>query len=265
MWTGCFVYWVKYLTRDKEDPRTWTDCKLDYFLYHFGRHYSSTLLVLMSLEKCFAVYFPLKSKTVCTVKTAKWLTGIFGIVLGGHDVMFFFLKKAQIDKTSGYMICVVNADFRKVDDFYITFDSFLYSFGPSILMFITNFAIVFKFMSAKCRSESNRSTSSTNQALVKSATRGTAMVVTVSVTFLLLTAPISVYSASPTWTPLFQHPLFRAYMYLSEYLNHSINGILYCIVGSRFRREMFILLFCRKVNLGKPSAYSVSTLSTTIQ
>ena len=49
----------------------------------------------MSLEKCFAVYFPLKSKTVCTVRTAKWLTGIFGIVLGGHDVMFLFFEKSR--------------------------------------------------------------------------------------------------------------------------------------------------------------------------
>ena len=256
LWTGCFVYWVKYLTRDEEDPRTWTDCKLDYFLYHFGRHYSSILLVLMSLEKCFAVYFPLKSKTVCTVKTAKWLTGIFGIVLGGHDVMFFFLKKAQIDKTSRYMICVVNADFRKVYDFYITFDSFLYSFGPSILMFITNFAIVFKFMRAKCKSDRNNSTESTNQALVKSATRGTTMVVTVSVTFLLLTAPGGVSNALKALIQLWTIPEYRVFMNITSYLNHSINGVLYCIVGTRFRRELFKLFKRTKI----PSNISSSSL-----
>ena len=68
----------------------------------------------------------------------------------------------------------------------------LYSFGPFTLMFATNFAIAFKFMRAKCRSSQNSLTESTNQALVKSATRGTTMVVTVSVTFLLLTAPAGV-------------------------------------------------------------------------
>ena len=218
----------------------------------------------MSLEKCFAVYFPLKSITVCTAKTAKWATGILGVILSGYDGMCFFLRKSEIDKTSGYKICVSDSNFRNVYFVYFRVDAFLYSFVPFALMFITNVAIVFKFMKAKCQSRLGNFTESTNQALVKSAVRGTAMVVTVSVTFLLLTAPISVYSASPTWTPLFEHPLFRAYMYLSEYLNHSINGIVYCIVGSRFRREMFILLFCRKVNLSKPSVYSVSTLSTTI-
>ena len=88
------------------DPRTWTACKLYFFLFHFGRHYSSILLVVMSLEKCFAVYFPLKSKSICTVKTAKWVTGIFGVILAGYNSVYFFLRKTQIDKKSGYMKCV---------------------------------------------------------------------------------------------------------------------------------------------------------------
>ena len=57
-------------------------------------------------------------------------------------------------------------------------------------MFITNFAIVFKFMAAKCKSTS---TESTNQALGKATTRGTAIVVAISVTFLILTT--AVYAA----------------------------------------------------------------------
>ena len=65
-----------------------------------------------------------------------------------------------------------------------TIDSILYAFGPFAVMFITNFGIVIKFMTAKCKK--SNSTESTNQALVKAATRGTAMVVTVFATFLLL-------------------------------------------------------------------------------
>ena len=121
-------------------------------------------------------------------------------------------------------------------------DSALYSFGPSILMFLTNFAIVFKFMRAKCQSSS---TESTNQAFVKSATTGTAMVVTVSVTFLLLTAPTAVPNALSYFIRLGSFPLYRAFMNLTQYLNYGINSVLYCIVGSRFRREL-MKLFNRK-------------------
>ena len=121
-------------------------------------------------------------------------------------------------------------------------DSVLCSFGPFTIMLITNFAIVFKFMTAKCNE--NNSSESTNQALVKSATRGTVMVVTVSVTFLLLTAPTAVNIPNGT-VLLAYNPLYRAFMNLTQYLNHSINGVLYVMVGSRFRKEL-IKIFSRK-------------------
>ena len=153
------------------------------------------LLVLMSLEKCFAVYFPLKSKAVCTVRTAKWATGAVGIIFAGYNSMFFFIIKAGIIESSGYDTCVYTVDMTGALDII---DSILYSFGPFTFIFITNFAIVFKFIRSKFNSRSS-SIESTNQALVKAATTGTAMVVTVSVTFLILTAPTAVsYACSFT-------------------------------------------------------------------
>ena len=92
-------------------------------------------------------------------------------------------------------------------------------------MFITNFVIVLKFMTVKCKSGQNHSTESTNQALAKSATRGTAIVITVSVTFLILTTPTAVYMALPH---VIQLPFYLLFMNFTAYLNHSINGVLYC-------------------------------------
>ena len=219
------------------------------------------LLVLMSFEKCFAVYFPLKSKTVCTVKTAKWATGFVGVMLAVYDLVYFFLQESQIDKISGYTKCIVVKEYWNINLICYTVDSVLYSFGPFTLMFMTNFAIVFKFMTAKCKSNQNSSTESTNQAIVKVATRGTTMVVTVSVTFILLTAPSGVEYAVKSLMDLGSVPEFRVLMNLTMYLNHSINGILYCIVGSRFRSELFKLI-CGNENLQR---VSVSTLLTTLE
>ena len=191
----------------------------------------------MSIEKCFAVYFPLKAKTICTVRTAKWVTGIVGVNLVGYDSLYFFVVDSH--KLSGRQICLTVGN-----DWVTVVDSVLYSFAPFTLMFITNVAIVFMFMRAKCKG--TNSSESTNQALCKSATRGTTMVVTVSVTFLLLTAPSAVHSASYMWHSLAQRfALYRAFMNLTQYSNHSINGILYCIVGSKFRQE-FLKIICRK-------------------
>ena len=251
LWSGCFGAWLRHLTHRQVDVRTWTDCKLYYFMFYFGSDYSSTLLVLMSIEKCFAVYFPLKSKTVCTVRTAKWATGIAGVILAGYNSLLFFLIKAGVIVSSGYDTCVYTVDIRGALDIV---DSILYSFGPFILMFITNLAIVLNFMRAKCQSSQGNSTESTSQALTKSATRGTAMVVTVSVTFLLLTAPTGVAYAQSFIIRLEDVPLYRVFMNLTRYLNHSINGVLYIIVGSRFRMEL-LKIFNRKE---RPESLSIS-------
>ena len=186
----------------------------------------------MSIEKCFAVYFPLKSKT----KT-KWATGIVGIILTGYDSVNFFVCRSLIINSS-YHCLTVGISWENLR----AVDSALYAFGPFTIMFITNVTIVFKFMRAKCQ---NNSTESTDQALAKSATRGTAMVVTVCVAFLLLTAPTGVHN---TLGALTVHPVYRAFMNLTQYLNHSISGVLYCIVGSGFREELFKVI-CRKQKL----------------
>ena len=238
LWFGCFAGWLRILTRYKIFFLSWMDCKLIYFIFYYGRHYSSTLLVLMSIEKCFAVYFPLKSKAVCTVRTAKWACGITGLMLLGYNSVYLSVMDSFFIQSSGRHICYT-VHFSVI---LKAVDSVLYSFIPFALMFITNFAIAFKFARAKCTQ--NNLTESTEQALAKSATRGTAMVVTVSVTFLLLTAPTAVYNALFRVYSLGSLPLYVAYMNLTQYLNHSINGVLYCIVGSRFRNEMFKLI-CR--------------------
>ena len=210
----------------------------------FGRHYSSMLLVLMSLEKCFVIYFPLKSKTVCTVKTAKYATGFVGVVLAGYDLQYPIVCEATVDKNN----CVCRVTYLD-----ISVDSVLYSILPFTLIFITYFAILLKFIVAKCKSNKSNSTESTNQALVKSATRGTAMVVTVSVTFLLLTAVL--HGTLHHWYSLgIRLPLYRMFMNITQYLNHSINGVLYCVVGSKFREELFNI-FWRKKN---PPGFSCS-------
>ena len=129
----------------------------------------------------------------------------------------------------GLRFYVYNVDF-KVISILIFLDSVPYSFGPFLLMFVTNFAIVLKFMSGKCKSNS---TESTSQALSKSATRGAVMVVTVSVTFLILTAPNAVYMALMFVIQESDKPMYVVFMNVTQYLNHSINGVLYIIVGSQ--------------------------------
>ena len=217
-------------------------------------------LVLMSVEKCFAVYFPLKAKTICTVKTAKWASGVVGIVLAGFNSLQFVDSESRFVQSDHRYDCFFTFD-EQISQILNTIDSTLSSFGPFVLMFLTNFAIVIKFMKAKC-GKSN-STESTTQTLSKFATRGTDMVVTVSVMFLVLTSLTAVNQALWLSINLSYNPIYNVLMNVTQYLNHSINGVLYCIVGSRFRMELLKICCLRQRSEGHFVSRSVNSTSLT--
>ena len=128
---------------------------------------------------------------------------------------------------------------RKILD---RFDSVIYSFGTFTIMFLVNSAIIYKFIRAKRESTQNSTSESTSQALSKYALRGTAMVITVSIMFIVLTTPVAIDQI--TARKLAPYPLYYVFMVSMQYLNHSINGFLYCIVGTKFRQELCKLLKC---------------------
>ena len=101
-------------------------------------------------------------------------------------------------------------------------------------MAFTNFVIIYKVVTVKWRNRQGN-TASTSQALSKSATRGTAMLLTISFAFIFLTSPIMV--ANAIWPNSTIPVLIFKSLLVIQYLNYGINGILYCIVRSRFRNE----------------------------
>ena len=111
-------------------------------------------------------------------------------------------------------------------------------------MLLVNCAIVAKFMKTKCQNNFQNSTESTSQALNKYATKGTAIVVTVSLTFIVLTSPVAIEQVIG-WK-LSPYPLYFIFMISMQYLNHSINGVLYCLVGTKFREELLKLFKCHR-------------------
>ena len=135
-------------------------------------------------------------------------------------------------------------------------DTFFYAIIPIVIMFIANGAIIHKLMYIKYKGISH-----TNESVNKSSTRGSIMVVSVSLAFLILTSPSAVYSAADLWS--FTHPLAELAVVYMIYLNHSINGILYCIFGQKFRKELLTLIHCCGNNKKRDSSRS-TTMSSVI-
>ena len=155
----------------------------------------------------------------------------------------FFLvlcgKKLKGDGGARNAACVHEEFFVKYVLDFSKMVGVLYSFGPFIIMGLTNIAIIFKFIQAKMVSK-HGGTESTNQALGNAAMRGTAILITVTMTFIILTAPAQITFSITSNI----HPLLEPFLYISLALNHSINGFLYMIVGSKFRKELVDTLCC---------------------
>ena len=182
----------------------------------------------------FLCLFSLKSITVCTVRTAKWTTGVAGVILVAINVPWFFSAEAKFSVTDRHHICYATKHFHVSLGII---ESVLYSFAPFIFMLFSTFAIAIRFLTAYCEKSQKCSTECINPALSKSATRGTAMFFTVCITFLLLTFPTAV-NEFPLYLFYENGHLYRVVMNITQYLNHSINGVLYCIVGSTFRNKL---------------------------
>ena len=206
----------------------------------------------MSVEKLFALYFPLRTKSICTVSTAKKLTLASAVVFFLFDGQFFFIYAAKT-RDNGVKYCTwVNIP-EGYDDIYWQIDAILYSFAPFTIMIIVNCMIIFKFMMAKWQNRRG-GTESVSQALSKSAVKGTVMLVTVSTAFIVLTGPASLAVA------IFGDDLpvmVYGVTVLLQYLNHSINAVLYCISGSRFRNELMKVFGCYK-----PKRRSTSSMAS---
>ena len=173
------------------------------------------------------------------MSTAKKLTFISAAVFLLFDGQFFFVYD---NKTNGNGVgyCTwVNIP-EGYGDVYWQIDAILYSFAPFTIMIIANCMIIFKFMMARWQTRSG-GTESVSQALSKSAVKGTVMLVTVSTAFIILTGPASVAVAVFGDAPPI---MVYGVTVLLQYLNHSINTVLYCISGSRFRHELMKVFGC---------------------
>ena len=246
LWNGAFIAWLGHLSRWKIDLFVWTDCKLGYFIYYFGTHYSSMLLAAMSIEKFFALYFPLKAKSYCTVGTAKRVTCILACVIAGLNVPsligFKYDRGCAITKHNYYIGMI---------------HTILYLLVPFGFMLIANIAIISKLMYIKYKGISH-----TNESVSKSSTRGSVMVVTVSLAFIILTSPRAVDDAINF--QLSSRPFGSLLVITMQYLNHSINGILYCTFGEKFRNELLKILSCcgKKIIKNRSTAMNSTTTDT---
>ena len=115
---------------------------------YFSFDFSSAILLVISVEKFLALYFPFKTKAICTVRMARRISLVTAVVyLAFHSQMFVLSQMYYRDDGEYCSYGNVPAAYIKI--FFAVFVSTLYSYGPFAIMILANRAIIYKFMRAK--------------------------------------------------------------------------------------------------------------------
>ncbi len=214
-------------------------CQLTSFIYYVTMHSSVWILVFMSAEKSFAIFFPFRAKHVCTVKVAKFVCAVIIIVWSIFESQWFFLLRKVDDGVNIW--CDYNYDFasNKYFEFYNVFDSCVYSFIPCTFILFINVSIITRLMIAKFKSGSG----SGQNTLSKTAINTSILLLSVSISFFILTIPSSITFIMRNLNYSVDPKVYAMTIFLF-YINHSINAALYCFCGSKFRKEALKMLYC---------------------
>ncbi len=241
-----------YLERQSE-----LACKLNLFLFFVLESYSAWILTIISLERVFALYFPLKMHAIDQVKLAKWVIFINLIWSLISSIVVIFItdyyhngniyKCTPIFQTGGILSIIYR---------FVTLNSMM--LYPILLA--TSFIILIVIqlvLDAKRRNETvlNSRQSTAQTGIARKEINASISIAVILVIDLIITIPPGI-----SWNAYYQMTfyglltkehgtvLYYFSVWIKQYLiiRHIWNFYVFMIRINSFKRELLITLPCRK-------------------
>ena len=235
------------------DPiRTYSQesCKIHTFLVYFLGQFSAWVLSSVTAERFISVWFPFKARYLRTRKNAAIGLVILAVFLSSVDVHFFWTRglSALANDTVKCIPLDKYSHFTKV--IWNILDSLLLTYIPSACMIALNILIIIKLKLLRWRNKGGVIFAhDSNSTRVNTMT---AMLLTVTFTFVVLMTPLTLYLIGQNDWWEYQHyhdSSFRIYFAAANqlmYMNNAINFLLYYVSGNRFRKEFKELFVSRR-------------------
>ena len=108
----------------------------------FFQHTSSWLLVIMTVERCIVIWFPLKAKEISNLKKAKRVTAGLMIFFLLYEIQWIFVIEISVHGT-----CNLAAHLPKwYTDSLEGIDATVYCFAPFTIMILSNCLICLRLL-----------------------------------------------------------------------------------------------------------------------
>ena len=269
--TGLLRQWLNYLTEYDVRHTSEAACKIHIWLVYSSLDFSAWILIAVTLERVISTWCPHSAKTKCNRKYATILIisiMFLSLALNSH-LLFGMVNKVTIDD-KGQIKTIDRC--ATIDPMYANFfnvtwpwiDLCAFCLIPFTVIVVGNSCILFKVIKSRQKAKSRirpslRSTHKSSSHIGPTNSSMTAMLFTLNMVFLFTTSPVSIYNIGyPHWLSGASEPTIAslefwwAVVNMLMYTNNSINFLLYCLSGSRFRQEvkrLFCSMKCRGINL----------------
>ena len=248
------VIWLRLLTIAKTSENFLSRIPLVFcveaILTSAGSILSSWLLVLISMERFIAVFFPFKVHIYCSLKRTYIALCFFALfaLIGSLDGLFNCFS----DEGNGNSSCSNSTHIAEQEPYYqaIVF-WILYASLPFLLICTFNISVIYKIRSQQIfRNQSQiqykgQAKPGKTQSLV-------AVMFSACIVFVLTTFPATTLEMILTLCEVFYsdtcpHPddWLIVLLFILDEINHSANFFLYCLTGSIFRSTFIRLFTCR--------------------
>ena len=275
IYVTCFRAWVKLTFEFDTTVQNDAFCKLDLFLLYISGVLSAWTLVAMTAQRAVCVLWPHRANVLCTVGKSKAI--VVSMVLFIAVLHTHLLYGAYVGMLDGRKRCMFRSDYSPFyQQIWSWVDMLIFSFLPWLCLAVSNSLLVWKLRlsihEAKLSLGSGQADRINDRK--KKATSISITLIAVSTAFLLLTFPMSFYQiiSFMFWMHGSLRTLrsLRVFYYLHQisfplwYANSCINFYIYCLTGSKFRREAKQILRCifhddSDKQVGKTTASTLSS------
>ena len=262
LYTGLLRQWLKFLIEKDVRHISEAACKIHMWLVYSSLDFSAWILIAVTLERVISTWCPHSAKTKCNKKYAFiLLIGMLFLCLGlNSHLLFGMVDKVSKDGKSVQKCATIDEDYSAF--FNLTWpwiDLCAFCLIPFSVIVVGNACILFKVVKSRKKARprvqpSIRSLHNNNQQNHHNHSSMTAMLFTLNMVFLITTSPISIYNIGyPIWLEGASQEkqasleFWWAVVNMLMYTNNSLNFLLYCLSGSKFRQEVK-RLFCSTSN-----------------
>ena len=255
LYVTCFRSWIKFTFEFDISVQHDALCKLDVFLIYVSGVLSAWTLVAMTAQRAVCVLFPHRANVLCTVGKSKAI--VLSMVLFIAVIHTHLLYGLHVGMQDGLKTCVFHFYYAPFfQEIWNWVDMHIFSLLPWLCLAVSNSLLVWKLRlslrEAKLSLGSGQADRINDRK--KKAKSISITLIAVSTAFLVLTFPMSFYQIINFmfWMHGSMRTLrsLRVFYYIHNisyplwYANSCINFYVYCLTGSKFRREAKQILRC---------------------